>query len=123
MAILKFNGVVMPSPKFNGFRIGKNKIWSQDTGRSNSGLMNGRIIAIKRKIEIQFPPLTTLEIEKIDSVVSNKDIPYVNVEYTDEKGTKTTINAYFNDPIYPIYGTNIRGRQLIVGCQIDAIER
>lgn len=122
-AILIFDGVKMPTPKVDGFKISKNKIWSKNTGRNGNGEMIGTIIAIKRKVEIVWPPLGVSEAKKIDEIVSSIENPYHSVSYTDEAGEITTITAYFNDAIYPIMGTNVAGRELLVGVGINGIEK
>lgn len=42
----------MPTPKYDGLTIGRNKIWSKNTGRNCVGDMVGTIIRIKNTIEI-----------------------------------------------------------------------
>lgn len=121
-AILKFDGVTMPTPKFNGFKISKNKIWSRNTGRNGNGDMVGTIIAVKRKIEIVWPILNARDIKAIDDIVSSVT-PYHKVEYTDECGKTTVITAYFGDATYPVLGTNIYGQQLLEGVGINGIEK
>ena len=121
-AILKFDGVTMPTPKFNGFKISKNKIWSRNTGRNGNGDMVGTIIAVKRKIEIVWPILNARDIKAIDDIVSSVT-PYHKVEYTDESGETTVITAYFGDATYPVLGTKIYGQQLLEGVGINGIEK
>lgn len=121
-AVLIMDGIRMPTPKYNGVRISKNKIWSKNTGRNDFGDMVGTIIRIKRKVEITFPPLTPEQTELLDSVVSSIE-PYHSMSYTDESGKVTTMTVYFNDPIYPILGTNINGKQINDGVGVNAIEQ
>ena len=122
-AELYFDGVKMPTPKFNGFKIQKNKIWSKNTGRNGNGDMVGTIIAVKRKVEIVWPVLEAGQISAIDDIVSNPDVPYHQIKYTDERGNVTEITAYFNDASYPILGANIHGKQLLDGVGINGIEK
>lgn len=121
-AVLIMDGITMPTPKYNGFKISKNKIWSRNTGRNDFGDMVGTIIKIKRKVEITFPPLTVQQTALLDSVVSSIS-PYHSLSYTDETGNITTMTVYFNDPIYPILGTNINGKQINDGVGVNAIEK
>lgn len=93
-AVLKFDDVEMPTPKFNGFKVGKNKIWSKNAGRNGYGEMVGTIIAIKRKIEITWPVLEAEKISVIDDIVSNPNIPYHKIDYTNEQGGTTSMIAY-----------------------------
>lgn len=122
-AVLKFDGIEMPTPKFNGFKISKNKIWSKNTGRNGNGDMVGTIIAVKRKVEITWPILEAGQISLIDNIVSNPNTPYHQVQYTDESGNVTEITAYFNDASYPILSVNLNGKQLLEGVGINGIEK
>lgn len=121
--VLKFNGVAMPIPKQGGFSISKNKIWSRNAGRNDAGSMVGTIIAVKKKIEIEWPPLTTDQVHLIDSIVSDPDNPFVPVEYTDEAGNVTEITGYFGDVSYPVYSMNAAGKQIISGVKLSGIEQ
>lgn len=121
-AVLIMDGITMPTPKYNGFKISKNKIWSKNTGRNDYGDMVGNIIKIKRKVEITFPPLTPAQTALLDSVVSSTT-SYHTLSYTDEAGNITTMTVYFNDPVYPILGTNIHGKQINDGVGVNAIEQ
>lgn len=121
--ILLFNRVLMPEPKLNGFKISKNKIWSKNTGRNDKGNMIGTLIAIKRKLEVEWPILTSAQVKTIDSVVSDRNNPFVTVEYISEAGVTTTMTVYFGDVVYPIYRTKENGEQIIIGCGISAIEK
>lgn len=113
----------MPTPKIEGFNISKNKIWSKNAGRNDLGDMVGTIIAIKYKVEIEWPPLTTTQIALIDDIVSDINNPYTSVKFTNERGEITEITAYFGDATYPIYGTNIYGKQIMNGVKIDGIQQ
>lgn len=121
-AVLQFDGVTMPSPKYNGVRISKNKIWSRDTGRNDFGDTVGHIIAIKRKVEISFPPLSPAQTALIDSVVSSMT-PYHTIRYSDEAGTVTEMTVYFNDAVYEILGLDVNGKQINTGAEVHAIEK
>lgn len=121
-AILKFDDVLMPTPKLDGFKISKNKIWSRNAGRNGNGDMVGTIIAIKRKLEITWPVLKAKDIKIIDDAVSSLT-PYHKVQYTDESGNITEITAYFGDAVYPIIGTNIYGQQLLEGVGVSGVEK
>lgn len=123
MPTLVFDGVTMPSPKYDGMKITKNKIWSKDTGRNDFGDMVGNILKVKRKVELTFPPLSPAQTALLDSVVSDTENSYHTMSYTDESGSTTTMTVYFNDQIYPILGTNINGKQINNGVGVNAIEK
>ena len=122
MPTLVFDGITMPSPKYNGMKISKNKIWSKNTGRNDFGDMVGTIIGIKRKVEITFPPLSPAQTALLDSIVSSSQA-FHTMSYTDESGGTTNMTVYFNDPIYPILGLNINGKQINDGVAVNAIEK
>lgn len=113
----------MPIPKLSGFTITKNKVWSRNAGRNDNADMVGTIIAIKRKIQIEWPPLSSDEVATIDSVVSNINNPFVEVQYTDETNNTTTITAYFGDATYPVYTMNANGNMILSGVKVDGIEQ
>jgi len=122
-AILKFDGVVMPTPKFNGFKVSHNKIWSKNSGRNGEGSWVGSIIAVKTKVEITWPVLDSSQISTISNIVDSTTA-FHSIDYTNEKGVTQHIdNVYFGDGIYPILGMNINGKQLLEGVGIDAIEK
>lgn len=120
---LEFNGIAMPVPKIGGFNISKNKIWSKNAGRNDLGVMVGTILRIVYKVEIEWPPLNTSQVALIDDIVSNIDMPYTHIKFTNERGIVTEIDAYFGDATYPVYGTNIYGKQIMNGVKIDGIQQ
>lgn len=120
--VLKINGKTMPTPKHNGVTISENKIWSTNTGRSMNGEMQGTIIAIKKKAEIEFPLLTPTQVNLINNEVSNISKPFIPVEITYPTGGTKTFNAYAGDIAYPVYGL-VKGVHCVVGFKLDLIER
>lgn len=120
--ILKFNNIVMPSPAPDGFKISHSKIWSKDTGRTQSGEMVGTILAIKKNVDITWGVLTPDQAKTIDDVVSNSSTPFNTVEYVDEKGETTSITGYFSDIEFPIH-TIINGKPMIVGATMSVVEK
>ena len=120
--VLKINGVSMPTPKHNGVTISENKIWSTNTGRSMNGEMQGTIIAIKKKAEIEFPLLTPRQVDLINNEVSSVSKPFIPVEITYPSGETKTFNAYCGDVAYPVYGL-VRGEYCVVGFKLDLIEK
>lgn len=124
MAVLWINGVEMPTPKIGGITISKNKIWSKNTGRNNQGEMVGDIIAIKRKVEIEWGILSPEHMSKIDTQVSRVDLPYITVRYLDEKGSITEIRAYTGDISYPLQSNKYGGNNLrATGVKVSLIEK
>ena len=120
--VLKINGKTMPTPKHNGVTIRENKFWSTNTRRSINGEMQGTIIAIKKKAEIEFPLLTPTQVDLINNEVSNVSKPFIPVEITYPSGGTKTFNAYCGDVAYPVYGL-VKGKYCVVGFKLDLIEK
>jgi hypothetical protein len=120
--ILKINGVTMPTPKHNGVTYSENKVWSTNTGRNMNGDMVGTIVAIKKKVEIEFPVLTPSEVELINTHVSSKNNPFVPIEITSPMGDTKRFTCYFGDLAYPIYGL-IKGKYCVNGFKLSGIEQ
>lgn len=118
---LKINGVVMPPPKREGITVKKEKIWSSNTGRSASGKMLGTLVAIKRTVSIQWPTLTAAQATVIDRAVSDKDHPFVPMQYTDITGQTVTMDVYFSTPTFTVRST--ANGVKIVGASVDGIEQ
>lgn len=119
---LYVDGVKLPTPALEGITITVNKIWSENTGRLElSGEMVGTIVAIKRKLEIKWPPLTMRQVELIENTVSSPE-PFHTLEYTDMQGQATEITVYFGDPSYTILSYS-PGLQLVKDVSVSAIEK
>lgn len=96
----------MPTIAAKGLSIQSNKIWSENTGRNASGNMQGTIIAIKRKFEIKFVPLTQAQVNLIESVISQTTTPYPTVVLTLNSGKTYTFSMYSGDITYDMYADN-----------------
>lgn len=119
---LYINGVKMPDPALEGVTISREKIWSENTGRTASGKMAGAIIGIKSKISIKWPVLTPAQAATIEGAVSDPDNPFVPVKYTDATGTTVTKTMYFGTPSYTVYSW-ANGMQYIKNASVDGIEQ
>lgn len=116
------DGVALPTPKLEGVKITRNKIWSANTGRLEStGEMVGTIVAQKTKLEISWPPLSMEEIARIEAAVSS-DIPFHSLKFTDMAGVTRTLSVYFGDPEYTIYSYS-EGVQRVNDAKVSAIEQ
>lgn len=113
MAYLKINGltcgVELPEPAHGGFSISIQDVDSASTGRGADGNMIRDRVAVKRKINLKFPPLTSSQMSAILSAVSGVSF---SVEYPDPESA--TLNAsgtfYCGDRTAPVYmadGTSI----------------
>lgn len=116
------DGDQLPTPALEGLTITPNKIWSDNTGRLEcSGEMAGTIVAIKRKLEIKWPPLTLSQVALIETAVSSME-PWHTLTYTDMTGTVHTMTVYFGDPSYTIYSYS-PGLQLVKDVTVSAVEK
>lgn len=116
------NGVEFPV-KWNGYKHSRNKIWSKNTGRTNSGKMVGSILAIKEKVEVTFLPLTPAQAKIIDDVVSDIDNPFQTVKILFVDGTTKEITAYTGDISYSWVSTGIGENGVITGSTLSIIEQ
>lgn len=72
-----------------------NKLWSENTGRTLSGKMSGRLLGIFPKIIIQFRPLTKSELNTLAPIF---DSATQSLRYYDpRKNQYITITTYSND--------------------------
>ena len=111
----------MPSPKSEGVTISVNKIWSKNTGRVANGNMTGDIVAVKRTFGIEFPPLSPSQINTVESIVSNKNLPFFSLELFD--GTRTiSATVYCGTPSMKLYSC-VDGINYYTGYKIDLVER
>lgn len=117
------NGIQLPSPKLEGVSFSSEKIWSKNTGRPTNGTMVGDIVAIKKTISVEFPPLYPAQINVLESVVSNKDLPFFPFEFNDGE-TETTIRktVYAGPTSYKLYSW-LNGIRYYTGYKIDLVER
>lgn len=117
--MLKFNGVEMPEPQ--ALTTDREKIWSSNTGRSDSGRMNGDIVAIKAKIKIQWGILSAEQTALIDSYLSQSffECTYLDPTSANKEVTK---EVYAGTPTYPVY-SYVEGLPEYKGVGVDLIER
>lgn len=116
------NGVVLPAPKVGGMAIKQEKVWSANTERTADATAVGTIIAIKTTVEISWPPLTPEEVAQIESVVSNKELPFAPMSFTDQTGKKHQMNVYFGTPAYSAFD-RINGQWMVTDAKVSAIEQ
>ena len=118
---LTVDGVALPAPAADGVTISKEKLWSQDTGRSASGLLNGTIVAQKVTLSVKWPPLTPQEVKTIDDIASSGDA-FHQVKYTDIAGNTFTREMYFGSPS-GTWSSWAKGAQYVTDYAVDMIER
>ena len=115
------DGVELPTPAADGVTISKEKLWSQDTGRSASGLLNGTIVAQKVTLNLKWPPLTPQEAKIIDDLASS-GTEFHTVRYTDIAGSTYTKTMYFGTPS-GTWGSWANGAQYVTDYAVNLIER
>lgn len=115
------DGVELPAPAADGVTISKEKLWSQATGRSASGKLNGTIVAQKVTLKVKWPPLTPQEVKIIDDIAASGD-NFHTVKYTDISGETYTKEMYFGSPS-GTWGSWAEGAQTVTDYAVDLIER
>lgn len=101
-------------PAHKGVTESSEKIWSSNTGRVASGKMTGDIVAIKKKLVVQWPPLTENQKNALDTAVSDAFFP---VTY---KGR--TYTMYGGSPTYQLYSM-AKGLPRYYGVSVELIEQ
>lgn len=115
--MLKINGVAIATPK--AFKVTISDL-DGETNRNAKGELIRDRIAVKRKLECEWPPLTMVEISAILQAV--KDI-YFQVEYPDPMdGAVITKTFYVGDRTSPMYRNN-NGNILWEGLSMNFIEK
>lgn len=115
--MLKIGNTALPTPK--GVVYSDNKLWSQNTGRLDSGYFVGELVAIKKKYEVTFPPLTTSELETVKSAINDQ---FATVQITNAQGGTDTVDAYFGDITVEAYSWH-NGIQYAINATVSIIER
>lgn len=119
---LTVNGVALPAPKVGGMKIQAEKIWSQNTKRTADGTMVGSIVGIKTSVEISWPPLSVEDVALIESVVSNKQLPFALMSFTDQTGAVRETTVYFGTPTYSVFEW-IGGQWMVTDAKVAGIEK
>jgi hypothetical protein len=115
--MFKVNNTDLPAPKNITYSF--NKLWSQNTGRLDNGYFVGDLIAIKKKYEVTFPPLTTAQLATVRAAV-NAD--FATVQITNAEGNTDTITAYFGDVNVESYSWH-NGINYAINAKVSIIER
>lgn len=107
----------LPTPK--SVTYGVNKLWSQNTGRLDNGYFVGDLIAIKRKYEVTFPPLTTSELATVRNAINSQ---FATVKIKNAEGGVDEVSAYFGDLSVESYSWH-NGIQYAINASVSIIER
>lgn len=95
--MLRINGVDMPMPK--SLKVIISDV-DGDAGRNANGIIVRDRIAIKRKIECEWAPLTQSQTQQLLSAVSGV---FFNVTFIDPKDGQVTKTMYVGDRNAPVY--------------------
>lgn len=99
--LLKINGVYVKTPKSMSATISD---FDGKTTRTANGSLTRDRIAVKRKVECSWGPLTQSEISTLLSAVTDV---FFTVTYLDPKDGTKTITAYVGDRTAPLYNANM----------------
>lgn len=93
--LLKINGQDFTGQILTPFKIGRNKLWADDTGRLLSGDMAGTLIGIFPKITVEFVPRSEEEMSQLLNVL---DTAWQSISYYSPK-TRSLVDlgTYTND--------------------------
>lgn len=114
--MLKINGVVIATPK--SFEVTISDL-DGESNRNASGQMIRDRIAIKRKINLEWPPLNQSEMSTLLSAVSSV---FFTVEFPDPQLGMVTKTMYVGDRTAPAYSF-IDGEVKWQGLKMNFIEK
>ena len=117
MAILTINGVEVKDPKSLQVEI---QDIDKESERNANGTMVRTRVATKRKISVEWSPLSNSEISKILKAMSNV---FFTVKYTDPmEGKAITKTFYVGDSSAPVYSI-ANGRVIFKSFSANFIEK
>lgn len=91
--LIKLNGKSFKS--IISYKLGRNKLWSSDTGRNMAGSMKGTLIGNFPKIMLEIEPLDAEEMRELELIFDSASF---SVEYYNNKyGCTCTAEFYAND--------------------------
>lgn len=91
--LIKLNGKSFKS--IISYKLGRNKLWSSDTGRNMAGSMKGSLVGNFPKIMLEIEPLDAEEMSELELMLDSASI---EVEYYNNKYKCTcTADFYAND--------------------------
>nr|DAF26055.1 MAG TPA: hypothetical protein [Caudoviricetes sp.] len=91
--LIKLNGKSFKS--IISYKLGRNKLWSSDTGRNMAGSMKGSLVGNFPKIMLEIEPLDSEEMSELELILDSASI---EVEYYNNKYKCTcTADFYAND--------------------------
>ena len=114
--------VEMPTPAHGGMAIADEPIWSSNTGRGATGAMSGDIVAWKRTLDMEFPPLTFAQSKLIRDTLRNAG-EFFDVRFRDfDNSTWETAKMYTSNLPRTLYSLAV-GCQYHTGVKIQLVEQ
>ena len=115
--ILRAGGIVLPSPV--SLTINDELIWSEETGRTLSGLMVGEIIAEKKNISIKWGFMTEEDMLLVRRNMASNFFPFT---FHDD-GIDMTIESYRGTLSKEVLGSLGDGYFWYRSVSVDVIQR
>lgn len=111
--LIKLNGQTIPY--ITSYKIGRNKLWGEDTGRNMAGKMKGSLIGVFPKIILEIGYITDEELVTLENIL---DAPSITVEYYSNKYKTTKTGSFYasdyeenlvrkNDMMYGPFSVNL----------------
>lgn len=113
---MKINGVSITTPKV--YEVTINDLDGESNRNAGGQLMRDRI-AVKRKITLEWPPLTQSQISTILNAVSNV---FFSCEFIDPQNGRITKTMYVGDRSAPAYQV-INGQVKWSGLKMNFVEK
>lgn len=115
--MLQIDGVAIASPK--SFKVSINDLDGESNRNAKGELIRDRV-AVKRKLELEWPPLTNSQMSTLLTKVQNV---FFTVTYPDPMtGSNQTKTFYVGDRTAPMY-KNTAGNILWEGLNMNFIEK
>lgn len=114
--MLKINGVAIATPKV--YEVTISDLDGESNRNANGKLIRDRI-AVKRKISLEWPPLTQAEISKLLNAVSGV---FFTCEFVDPQSGVLTRTMYVGDRTSPAY-CFIDGEMKWSGLKMNFVEQ
>lgn len=121
----KSNMEKMPTPKREGLKISREKVWGADAKRSASALFSGKLVAKKVTLDMAFPAnLSPQEIKKLLKYADPENLKnkYCYIKFTNEKNETETRQFYFGNPTFDAMAY-MNGKFIWSSIQVQAVER
>ena len=118
MALLTIGGVPQTTPK--EMKVGISDIDGETTRNANGDLIRDRI-GTKRKLELEFPPLTQSKISTLLNAVSPV---FFSVTFQDPQSGMITKTMYVGDRTAPVYRYSTDAQKMLwEGLSMNFVEK